>query len=161
MFIWFSGWERFQRGRGIGGLLRLVKGLFKPVIESIGKAMRSNTRQAIGNALKDQPINTAKNVPTDVITGNPLTLWATGGGWFSPHSFYRAATEKITLMRHFFYCFTFQVDAARSFWYHFCGHTPLGSQARVRQSQNTTKKSNFGKIQNGRHWSYSWSEKKV
>ena len=90
-----------------------------------------------------------------------LTLWATGGGWFSPHGFYRATTVKITLMRQFFYCSTFQVDALRSFWYLFCGHTPLGSRAMVRQSQNTTKKVNFGKIQNGRHWSYGWSEKKV
>ena len=72
MSIWFCGGERFQRGRGIGGLLRLAKGLFKPVIESIGKAMRSNTGQAIGNALKDQAINTAKNLATDVLTGNPL-----------------------------------------------------------------------------------------
>ena len=72
MSIQFSGGERFQRGRGIGGLLRLAKGLFKPVIESIGKAMRSNTGQAIGNALKDQAINTAKNLATDVLTGNPL-----------------------------------------------------------------------------------------
>ena len=72
MSLHFSGGERFQRGRGIGGLLRLAKGLFKPVIESIGKAMRSNTGQAIGNALKDQAINTAKNLATDVLTGNPL-----------------------------------------------------------------------------------------
>ena len=72
MSIRFSGGETFQRERGIGGLLRLAKGLFKPVIESIGKAMRSNTGQAIGNALKDQAINTAKNLATDVLTGNPL-----------------------------------------------------------------------------------------
>ena len=58
--IQFSGGERFQRGRGIGGLLKLAKGLFKPVIENIGKAMRSNTGQVIGNVLKDQAINTAK-----------------------------------------------------------------------------------------------------
>ena len=68
----FSCGEIFQRGRGIGGLLRLAKGLFKTVIESIGKAMRSNTRQAIGKALKDQAINTAENLPTDVLIGNPL-----------------------------------------------------------------------------------------
>merc|ERR1711954_629738 len=64
--------ERFQRGRGLRGLLKLAKGLFKPVMESIGKAMRSNTGQAIGNALKDQAINTAKNLATDALTGNPL-----------------------------------------------------------------------------------------
>ena len=70
MSIRFSGGERFQRGRGIGGLLRLAKGLFKPAIESIGRAVRSNTGQAIGNALKNQAIDTAKNLATDVLSGN-------------------------------------------------------------------------------------------
>ena len=72
MSIQFSGGERFQRGRGIGGLLRLAKGLFKPAIESIGRVVRSNTGQAIGNALKNQAIDTAKNLATDVLTGNNL-----------------------------------------------------------------------------------------
>ena len=72
MSIQFSGGERFQRGRGIGELLRLGKVLFKPVIESIGKAMRSNTGQAIGNALKNQARDTSKNLATDVLTGNNL-----------------------------------------------------------------------------------------
>ena len=48
MSIQFSGGERFQRGRGIGGLFRLAKGFFKPVIESIGKARSFNPGQAIG-----------------------------------------------------------------------------------------------------------------
>ena len=34
--------------------------------------MRYNTVQAIGNALEDQAINTAKNLATDVLTGNLL-----------------------------------------------------------------------------------------
>ena len=72
MSIRFSGGERFQRGRGIGGLLRLAKGLFKPAIESIGRVVRSNTGQAIGNALKNQAIDTAKNLATDVLNGNNL-----------------------------------------------------------------------------------------
>ena len=72
MFIGFSGGERFQRGRGIGGLLRFAKGLFKPVVESIGNAMRSNNGQAIGNAPNDWAINTAKNLATDVLKGYPL-----------------------------------------------------------------------------------------
>ena len=72
MSIQFSGGERFQRGRGIGGLLRLAKGLFKPAIESIGRVVRSNTGQAIGNALKNQAIDTAKNLATDVLSGKNL-----------------------------------------------------------------------------------------
>ena len=69
MSIRFSGGERFQRGRGIGWLLRLAEGLFKPAIESIGRVVRSNTGQAIGNALKNQAIDTAKNLATDVLIG--------------------------------------------------------------------------------------------
>ena len=72
MFIRFSGGERFQRGRGIGGLLQLAKGLFKPAIESIGRVVKSNTGKAIGNALKNQAIDTAKNLAADVLSGNPL-----------------------------------------------------------------------------------------
>ena len=45
MSIRFSGGDRFQRGRGIGGILRLAKSLFKPVITTIGKAVKSNTRK--------------------------------------------------------------------------------------------------------------------
>ena len=82
--IRFSGGERYQRGRGIGGLLRLAKGLFKPVMQTLGRvvkssagkaignAIKSNTGRAIGKALKNQAIDTAKNLATDVLSGNPL-----------------------------------------------------------------------------------------
>ena len=72
MSIRFSGGERFQRGRGIGGLLRLAKGLFKPVIQTIGKAVKSNTGKAIGRALKDQAISTGTNLLADIVAGNNL-----------------------------------------------------------------------------------------
>ena len=82
--IRFSGGERYQRGRGIGGLLRLAQGLFKPVMQilgrvvkssagkAIGNAIKSNTGRAIGRALKNQAIDSAKNLATDVLSGNPL-----------------------------------------------------------------------------------------
>ena len=72
MSLRFRGGDRFQRGRGIGGLLRLAKGLFKPVVQTIGKAMKSNTGRAIGKVLKEQAIDTAKNLTTDVLLGNNL-----------------------------------------------------------------------------------------
>ena len=72
MSIRFSGGERFQRGRGIGGLLRLAKGLFKPVIQTIGKAAKSTTGKAMGRALKNQAIETATNLATDILSGNSL-----------------------------------------------------------------------------------------
>ena len=72
MSIRFSGGDRFQRGRGIGGLLRLAKNLFKPIVRTVGKAVKSNTGRAIGNALKEQAIETGTNLLTDVIVGNDL-----------------------------------------------------------------------------------------
>ena len=72
MSIRFSHGGRFQRGRGIGGLFRLAKGLFKPVIQTIGKAAKSNTGKVIGRALKNQAIETATNLATDVLSGNSL-----------------------------------------------------------------------------------------
>ena len=38
MSIQFIGGDRFQRGRGIGGLLRIAEGLFKPLIGTVAKA---------------------------------------------------------------------------------------------------------------------------
>ena len=72
MSIRFSGGERFQRGRGIGGLLRLAEGLFKPAIQTIGKAVKYNTGKAIGRALKNQAIETATNLATNVLSGNSI-----------------------------------------------------------------------------------------
>ena len=72
MSIQFSHGGRFQRGRGIGGLLRLAKGLFKPVIQTIGKAAKSNTGKVIGRALKNQAIESATNLANDVLSGNSL-----------------------------------------------------------------------------------------
>ena len=72
MSIRFSHGGRFQRERGIGGLLRLAKGLFKPVIQTIGKAAKSNTGKAVGRALKNQAIESATNLATDILSGNSL-----------------------------------------------------------------------------------------
>ena len=70
MSIRFSGGERFQRGRGIGGLLRLAKGLFKPAMETIGRVVKSNTGKAVGRVLKKQAIETATNLAGDILSGN-------------------------------------------------------------------------------------------
>ena len=72
MSIRFSGGERFQRGRGIGGLLRLAKGLFKPAMETIGRVVKSNTGKAVGRVLKKQAIETATNLAGDILSGNSL-----------------------------------------------------------------------------------------
>ena len=72
MSIRFSGGARLQRGRGIGGLLRLAKNLFQPIVRTVSKAVKSNTGRAIGNALKEQAINSGTNLVTDALMGNDL-----------------------------------------------------------------------------------------
>ena len=74
MSIKFRGGYPFQRGRGIGGLLRAAGSLFKPLFKTLGstalKAARSNTGKMIRNALKEQAINSAINLTADAIQGN-------------------------------------------------------------------------------------------
>ena len=72
MSLRFRGGERLQRGRGIGGLLRLVKSVFSPLVKTVAKAVESNTGKALGNALKEQAISSAINLTGDVIQGNNL-----------------------------------------------------------------------------------------
>ena len=62
----------FKKGRGIGGLIRLAKSLFKPVMRTVGKAVKSNTGKAIGNAIKEQVIINGTNLTVDALRGNNL-----------------------------------------------------------------------------------------
>ena len=66
MSLRFRGGERLQRGRGIGGLLRLAKGLFSPLAKTIKKAVTSNTGKAIGKAVKNQLVESGANIASDV-----------------------------------------------------------------------------------------------
>ena len=72
MSLRFRGGERLQRGRGIGGLLRLVKSVFSPLVKTVAKAAKTNTGKALGNVLKEQAISSASNLTGDVIQGNNL-----------------------------------------------------------------------------------------
>ena len=72
MSLRFRGGERLQRGRCIGGLLRLVKSAFSPLVKTVAKAAKSNTGKVLGNALKEQAISSAINLTGDVIQGNNL-----------------------------------------------------------------------------------------
>jgi hypothetical protein len=69
MSLRFRGGERLQRGRGIGGLLRLVKSVFSPLVRSAGKtivkAATSNTGIAVLNSIKDQAIDSAVKLTGD------------------------------------------------------------------------------------------------
>ena len=76
MSLRFRGGERLQRGRGIGGLLRLAKSFFFPVVKSIGKTAIKAVNSKVGKqaikAVKDQAIDSAMNLAGDLIAGNDM-----------------------------------------------------------------------------------------
>ena len=63
MSLRFRGGERLQRGRGIGGLLRLAKGLLKPILKS--------DKEAEDNA--DEPLIVSDLEKDDDSTGDIKT----------------------------------------------------------------------------------------
>ena len=70
MALRFRGGERLQRGRGIGGLLRVAKGLFKPLSKIATKAITSNAAKAAGKAIANQLVESGANIATDALMGN-------------------------------------------------------------------------------------------
>ena len=76
MSLRFRGGDKVQRGRGIGGLLRIASSIFKPLFKTVGsaalKVARSNTGKMVGNALKEQAINSGTNFVVDALRGNDL-----------------------------------------------------------------------------------------
>lgn len=76
MSLRFRGGERLQRGRGIGGLLRLVKSVFSPFIKSAGKtivkAATSDTGKNILNSVKDQALETGLHLASDALRGKDM-----------------------------------------------------------------------------------------
>ena len=76
MSLRFRGGERLQRGRGIGGLLRLVKSVFSPFIKSAGKtivkAATSDTGKNLLNTVKDQAIETGLHLTADALRGKDM-----------------------------------------------------------------------------------------
>ena len=76
MSLRFKGGERLQRGRGIGGLLRLVKSVFSPLVKSAGKsivkAATSNTGKAVMNSIKDQAIDSGMKLAADALRGEDM-----------------------------------------------------------------------------------------
>ena len=44
----FKGGELLQHGRGIGGLLRLVKSVFKPLVRTAGKTIVKAAKSDVG-----------------------------------------------------------------------------------------------------------------
>ena len=76
MSLRFKGGNLLQRGRGIGGLLRVASSLFKPFFKSVGgtalKVARSDVGKSIGKAVKEQAISSAKNIALDTLRGENI-----------------------------------------------------------------------------------------
>ena len=76
MSLRFKGGERLQRGRGIGGLLRLVKSVFSPLVKSAGKsivkAATSNAGKTVMNSIKDQAIDSGMKLAADALRGEDM-----------------------------------------------------------------------------------------
>ena len=76
MSLRFVGGEHLQRGRGIGGLLRLMKSVFSPVAKSVGKkvvsAIKSSSGKKILNVLKDQAIDSSMTLASNAMKGNDV-----------------------------------------------------------------------------------------
>ena len=76
MSLRFKGGNLLQKGRGIGGLLRAASSLFKPLFKTVGstalKVAHSDAGKAIGKAVKEQAISSAKNIAIDTISGNNI-----------------------------------------------------------------------------------------
>ena len=72
MTLKFTGGEYLQRGRGLGGLLRLAKSVFSPLVRTVARAAKSNTGKSILNALKQQAIESSVNLATDALRGNDM-----------------------------------------------------------------------------------------
>lgn len=73
MALRFSNHERIQRGRGIGGLLRIAKSFFKPIIDTVGRAVGSSTGKRVINSVKKQALESGSHVLGDLLEGNNLS----------------------------------------------------------------------------------------
>ena len=76
MSLRFRGGDYIQRGRGIGGLLRMAKSVFLPLMKTAGKTIiktgKSKAGKAVFGANKDQAISSGSNLLADALRGNDL-----------------------------------------------------------------------------------------
>ena len=50
----------------------MAKSLFKPVINTVGKVVKSNAGKANGHAIQEQAVESGANLVTDAIMGNNI-----------------------------------------------------------------------------------------
>ena len=72
----FKGGELLQQGRDIGGLLRLVKSVFKPLVRTAGKtivkAAKSDVGKHVLKNLKEQAIESGVHLTSAAIRGDDM-----------------------------------------------------------------------------------------
>ena len=72
----FKGGELLQQGRGIGGLLRLVKSVFRPLIRTAGKtivkAAKSDVGKYVLKNLKEQAIESGAHLTSAALRGDDM-----------------------------------------------------------------------------------------
>lgn len=69
MGVHFNGFDRIQRGRGVGGLLKIAAKLFAPLRNIVKKAITSSTGKQIVDAVKTQAIDSSINLAKDIARG--------------------------------------------------------------------------------------------
>ena len=72
MGAFFWGGERVQRGKGLGGFIRLASKLFTPLKKVARKALTSNTGKKVVSAVKEQAIDSSINLAKDIASGKDL-----------------------------------------------------------------------------------------
>ena len=72
MGLYFLGGERIQRGKGIGGLLRIASKLFSPVSTLAKNVLKSDKGRKIINAVKEQAVDSSANIIKDIAVGKNL-----------------------------------------------------------------------------------------
>lgn len=72
MGTFFRGGERIQRGRGIGGVLRMATKLFTPLKNIVQKVLSSDTGKKVISSVKEQAIDSSINLAKDLASGKDL-----------------------------------------------------------------------------------------
>ena len=66
------GGERLQRGRGIGGILKLASKFFSPLKSLAQTAIKSDSGKQVVNALKKQAVASSINIANDIASGKNI-----------------------------------------------------------------------------------------
>ena len=72
MGVLFMGGERLQRGRGIGGILKLASKIFSPLKSLAQTAIKSDSGKQVVNALKKQAVASSINIANDIASGKNI-----------------------------------------------------------------------------------------